>query len=142
MSHRRALAGAAFALAGILILTTQTSAQVKQGKTRPLTTKQLMAGLVKPQTTTLGESLKDPGPADAKGWEAAATHAALLNESGHAMMADGRCPDAAWENACKMLDEATRLVIAKVEARDVAGAREGLTMVTKSCAACHSVHKK
>jgi cytochrome c556 len=123
-------------------LATQTAAQVKVGKTRPLTTKHLMSGLVKPQWTLLGESLKDNGPADDKGWDAVATQAELLNESAHIMMADGRCPDAVWAGACKSLQDGTQALLAKVAGRDAAGAREALGQAGAACGACHKAHKK
>ena len=46
-------------IAGIVsVLSVGASAQVKKGKTRVLTTKQMMAGLVKPNCAGIGEGLK------------------------------------------------------------------------------------
>jgi cytochrome c556 len=137
----RMLAGAA-ALAGVIALASGTGAQVQKGKSRPLTTKQLMAALVKPEHTHLSEGLKDAGPADEKGWDTLAVKAALLNESAHIMMADGRCPDATWAGACKQLEDGSAAVLAKIEAKDAAGAREAMGVVTASCKSCHTAHKK
>lgn len=117
------------------------TAQIKKGKTRPLTTKQLMSGLVKPQCTDLGAGLKT-APADDKGWDDLATKAALLNECSHVLMADGRCPDGAWADAAKTLDEGTVAVLDKIAKKDAAGAQEAFKAVTNSCAACHKAHKK
>ncbi|MGV3723110.1 MAG: hypothetical protein ACO1SX_19595 [Actinomycetota bacterium] len=142
MNTRKILAGCAALLAVGILLASQTTAQVKKGKTRPLTTKQMMAGLVKPQWATLSETLKGAGPADDKAWEAAVTQAALLNESGHMMMEDGRCPDAVWAAACKAMQEGGQTLMAKLEAKDLAGAREAATMVGGSCGTCHKAHKK
>jgi len=132
------------AVTGVLAvgLVTQGAAQVKQGKTRPLTTRQLMNGLVKPHMTALGEAMKGSGPADDKGWEAAATQAALLNESSHIMMADGRCPDAVWAGACKSLQDGSAALLGKIAAKDAAGARDALGAVAMACGSCHKEHKK
>ena len=92
-----AVLGAALLVAG------QSSAQVKQGKTRPLTTHDLMAGLVAPHTGSLREAFKGDGPADDKGWATARIQAGLLNEASYTMMEDGRCPDQVWAGACKEL---------------------------------------
>ena len=142
MNTRKILAGCAALLAVGILLASQTTAQVKKGKTRPLTTKQMMAGLVKPQWATLSETLKGAGPADDKAWEAALTNAALLNESGHVLMADGRCPDGVWAGASKTLQDCSQALVAKLEAKDAAGAREAMSALTKSCGTCHAAHKK
>jgi cytochrome c556 len=134
------LLAAALAGTALLYAVAQTGAQVK-GKDRPLTAHQLMEGLVKPQCTALGDALKGSGPADDKAWKSAATHAALLNESAHIMMSDSRCPDAVWAEACKLLDESSKKVLTRIEARDLSGAQEGFAMVTKACGACHAKHK-
>jgi len=118
-----------------------TIAQVKKGKTRPLLTKQLMGGLVQPNCKGLGAGLKE-APADDKAWEALATKAALLNEAGHILMADGRCPDADWAGAAKTLQECSAVVLKKIDAKDAEGAQKAFQALTKSCAACHKAHKK
>lgn len=132
--------------AGVMIvalvgLSLATQAQVKKGKTRPLTTKQMMAGLVKPQCAGLGEALK-AAPSDDKAWEELATKAALLNESGYSLMDDGRCPDGVWASACKNLQTASAAVLGKIEAKDYAGAQAEFKGVTASCGECHKAHKK
>lgn len=141
MKHRLAQAAALLAVAGVLFIAGQSSAQVKKGKTRPALTKQLMSGLIQPNCAALGAALKGTGPADDKGWDAAATNAALLNESGHALMADGRCPDATWAGASKTLQDCSAVVLEKVQAKDAAAAREAFGALTKSCATCHQAHK-
>ena len=142
MNRRSRLVCMVLALAGGLGFVSATGAQVKQGKSRPMTTKQLMAGLVKPQCTALSESLRGDGPTDDKGWDAAATQASLVNESAYLMMDDGRCPDATWAEACKMMQDGSKLALAKIAVKDAAGAREGFAMVSKSCGTCHKAHKK
>lgn len=138
---RKVLALSLPALAVIAMLGVVVSGQIKKGKTRPLTTKQLMGGLVRPNCAALGADLKKD-PADDKAWAALATKAALLNEAGHILMADGRCPDADWANACKTLRDCSAVVLEKIEAKDAEGAQEAFGAMTKSCGACHSKHKK
>lgn len=116
-------------------------AQVKKGKTRAASTKQLMGGLVRPSCAGVGEGLKEP-PKDDEGWAALATKAALLNEAGYLLMDDGRCPDGTWAGAAKVLKESSAALLAKIEAKDAAGAKTELDNLTKSCAECHKAHKK
>ena len=138
---KRLLIAAVPMLAVTLILTLGVKAQVKQGKTRPLKTKQLMGGLVRPNCAGLGEALKEK-PADDKAWDALATKAALLNEASYVLMADGRCPDADWKGACDTLRECSGVILKKIEDKDHEGAGNAFKAMTKSCAACHSKHKK
>ncbi len=137
----RKLLGMVLVLGLISVLSVSSPAQVKKGKTRVLTTKQLMSGLVKPQCGSLGEALKT-APTDDKGWEELATKAALLNESSYTLMDDGRCPDGEWAKASTQLREGSAAVLAKIEAKDAAGALEAFKGVTASCATCHKAHKK
>lgn len=132
---------AGLAVVALVGLSLTIEAQVKKGKTRPLTTKQMMAGLVKPQCAGLGDALKAT-PADDKAWEELATRAALLNEASYSLMDDGRCPDGVWAGAAKKLREASEAVLAKIAAKDHPGAQEAFKGVTGSCGDCHKAHKK
>jgi cytochrome c556 len=142
MTVRLRAGAVAAALLTAVVAISQSSAQIKKGKTRPMTTKQLMAGLVGPDFHGIEAALKESGPADDKAWTNAATQAALLNEASYVMMADGRCPDATWAEACKTLQECSTVLLAKIEAKDVEGARGALSAMTKSCATCHGAFKK
>ena len=125
----------------VSLLSVGLSAQVKKGKTRVLTTKQMMSGLVKPNCSGISEGLKT-APSDQKGGDELVTKAALLNESSFTMMDDGRCPDGEWAAAATTLREGSAAVLAKIEAKDAAGALEAFKTVTGSCASCHKAHKK
>ena len=129
------------ALAAVGLLSLTAAAQVKQGKTRLLKTKQLMKGLVVTNCGAIGEALK-AGPADDKAWEDLATKAALLNEAGYILMDDGRCPDADWANAATSLRDGSAALLVKLEAQDTAGSQDALKTMTQACAACHKAHKK
>ncbi len=115
--------------------------QVKKGTTRPLQTKNLMKGVVAANCGALGKAL-EAGPADDDAWAAVCLHAELLNEAGHVLMADGRCPDGDWAGATKTLRECSGVVLEKAEAQDVDGAKEAFQAMTKACGACHKAHKK
>ncbi len=119
-----------------LVFSAPVSAQ-KKGKTRPLTTHDLMKGLVAAQCKALGANLKQESP----DWKAARLQAALLNEAGYILMADGRCPSGDWAGATKVLKECSAVVLDKVEAEDAAGAKSAFGAMTKACAACHKAHK-
>ena len=142
MNRSIAIRLALAATLGAVVLGTQVGAQVTKGKSRPLTTKQLMNGLLKPHCTAVGDALKGDGPADDKAWEALATHAALVTESGYTMMEDGRCPDAVWAGACKTIQDSGKTLLEKIEAKDLAGSREAFGTLTGSCKSCHVAHKK
>ena len=132
---------AGFVLTTVAVMSIVAPAQVKKGKTRLAQTKQLMSGLVQPQCAAVGKGTKE-APTDDKAWASLATSAALLNEAGHLLMDDGRCPDADWANAAKVLRESSAAVLAKVEAKDAAGAATEFKKLTESCGACHKAHKK
>lgn len=125
----------------VTFLTVGASGQIKKGKTRAITTKQLMVGLVKPQCGGLGESLKS-APTDDKMWGELAIKAALLNEISYNSTEYGRCPDKDWAVAVTGLRDGSEAVLAKIEAKDHSGAQEAFKAITASCAACHKVHKK
>jgi len=131
----------ALPLLAVAVFSFSAIAQVKKGKSRPLLTKQLMSGLVQPNCKGLGAGLKE-APADDKAWEVLATQAALLNEAGYILMADGRCPDGDWAGAAKTLQDCSAAVLTKIEAKDADGAQEAFQAMTKACAACHKAHKK
>lgn len=117
-------------------------AQIQKGKTRPLDTRNWMRAVNQPYCKALGDLLKEPGPADGKAWEMAAQHAQVLNEAGHVLMADGRCPDATWLNAAKDLREGSEAVLKAVEAKNAAEARTAFKTVLNACQGCHSAHRK
>ena len=124
-----------------LVFALDGTAQVKQGKSRPAKTKQLMKGLVGANCGALGESLK-AAPADDKAWEELAVKAAVLNEAGYLLMDDGRCPDGAWADAATTLRDCSAALIAKLEGKDLAGANDAFKAMTGACGACHKEHKK
>lgn len=130
-----AIFGTAFAVA-----LSEAEAQKTKGKTRPLTTTQLMAGLVKVHCTAVKDGLAKP-PAGDDDWKALATAAALLNESSYTLMDDGRCPDAVWKDASMQLRTASQTILEALEKKDAAAAQKGFDGVLASCKACHTAHK-
>ena len=128
-------------LAIVMTSVLMASAQVKQGKTRPAKTKQLMKGLVGANCGALAEALKTE-PANDKAWDDLAVKAAVLNEASYILMDDGRCPDGDWAKAASVLREGSASVLDKLGAKDLAGAKESFKSMTQACAACHKVHKK
>lgn len=129
------------AVCGVVLAAAQSVAQVKKGKTRPASTKALMNAWIGPTRAALDSELKVE-PADDKAWAAIAAKAEVLNESGHSLMEDGRCPDAIWAAACKTLQDATSAMAVKAQAKDLAGTREAYGVFMTSCKSCHTAHKK
>lgn len=115
--------------------------QIKQGKTRAASTKQLMKGIVGGPCGALKGAL-EANPADDAAWANVALQAAILNESSYVLMDDGRCPDGDWKGACDLLRAGSDAVLKAAEKKDLAAAKAGFGDVGKSCGACHSKHKK
>ncbi len=116
-------------------------AQVAKGKTRPMETKILMKAVNGPQCTNLAKALK-AGPADDKAWADIVMNAQMLNEAGHILMADGRCPDKAWADASAKLREGSEAVLKAAETKNTQAAMDALNnSVLASCKGCHSVHR-
>lgn len=132
----------AAAVCSTFLMLEPVTAQVKKGKTRLAKTKYLMAGIVKPNCGGLGGLLKDDGPADDKAWDTAACHASCLNEMSHSLMADGRCPDKTWKEACDTLRECSSVVLKAAEDKNTEKAAAAFKQLTTACAACHKAHKK
>lgn len=128
-------------LTAVVGIATQSSAQVKKGKTRPASTKALMNAWIGPVRSQLDAELKTE-PADDKAWASIAAKAEVLNESGHSLMEDGRCPDAVWAAACKTMQTSTTTLVEKANAKDLAGARAAFADFMTSCKSCHTAHKK
>ncbi|MCC6883880.1 MAG: cytochrome c [Verrucomicrobiales bacterium] len=141
LSLSNRLLGATIAIA-LLLGTGVIQAQVKQGKSRPAKTAQLMKGIVKPNCGD-AKKLTDAGPASAEEWADLGVKAALLNEASYSLMEDGRCPDGTWaEAAGKLLRDGSAGVLKAVEAKDAAAAKAAMGGVLKSCKTCHDAHKK
>ncbi len=118
------------------------TAQIKKGKTRTAETKYLMRGIVKAHCGGLGGLLKGDGPKTDEQWDTAACHASCLNELSHSLMADGRCPDKTWKEACDTLRGCSEVVLKAVKDKDAKKASSAFSALTKSCGACHKAHKK
>lgn len=114
--------------------------QIKQGKERPLKTEHLMEAVVSPQCGALKKGL-EAGPSDNKAWKEVTINAELLNECGHILMADGRCPDKVWADACATLRDSSEAVLGKINSKDSAGALEAFGKLTQACASCHKAHR-
>jgi len=127
---------------GLLLAAGTVEAQKTKGKSRPSTTKYLMAGISQPHCKALGDELKKSGPSDDKTWDKAACHAAVLNELSYLLMDDGRCPDAAWAGAVKSLREGSAAALRAAKEKDLTAAKAAFKEVTQGCAACHKAHKE
>lgn len=125
---------------GVLAVSHQGEAQVTKGKTRPAETKFLMRGGVQPHCKGCAD-LVNKGPADDKAWETLLCHASVLNELGHALMQDGRCPDKTWAEAAKTLQECSSKLVEAARAKNGDDAKTAFKGLTGACAACHKAHK-
>ena len=132
----------AMALVATAYLGVPSSAQVKKGKERVLQTKNWMSGVNLPHCSALGEMLK-AGISEEKAWSEAVQHAEVLNESGHVLMTDSRCPDKVWADAATQLRDGSAAMIAALGAKNSTDAKSAFEgQVLKACSNCHAVHKK
>ncbi|MCC7418890.1 MAG: hypothetical protein IT428_01285 [Planctomycetaceae bacterium] len=116
----------------------EARAQKTKGKTRPLTTKQMMKGWTGPANTELKKALE----AESVDWDAVKLQAALLNEQGYVLMDDGRCPDEIWAKSSKALQTTAAVLLEKAEAKDLEGSKAAhANLIAQTCRVCHPVHK-
>lgn len=129
---------AASLLVGGFAISQQAEAQKTKGKTRAASTKHLMKGLVASNCGALKKDLD----AETLDWNEITLHAAMLNEAGHLLMDDGRCPDGEWAKAAKALQAQSAAVLAAAEKDDAATAKAAFGELTaQSCKVCHAAHK-
>lgn len=130
---------AAVAGAGLLMGTATAEKGEKKAKKHAATVEQLMEGVVVTHYKALGKELK----ADKPNWKHIRLHAAMLNESGHNLMDDGRCISKEWAASSKILQDCSKVIIAKAKAEDLEGTVGAFKVLSsKGCAVCHKKHKK
>lgn len=125
----------ALAAAGLLLQPAEAQKK-KKTKVRVADAHYLMEGIVASNCGALKKALA------AEDWKKIAFHNAMLNEGGHVLMADGRCPDAEWAKGAKTLQECSKVLAGKVKDKDLEGARSAFKALTKGCGTCHKKHKK
>ncbi len=141
MKSKTLLRFAAMTTVALSVGVGMVAAQVKKGKTRPLTTAQLMGGIVKPHTEALKKGLEATTITD-DGWKSLMLSAALLNEATFTLMDDGRCPDTVWADAAtKPMRTGSADLLKALEAKSQPQAKAALGAMTKSCKSCHEKHK-
>jgi hypothetical protein len=129
---------AAAMLLGVFAIADRVEAQKTKGKTRAASTKHLMKGLIGANCGALKKDLD----AEKLDWNEITLHAAMLNEAGHLLMDDGRCPDGEWAKAAKALQAQSAAVLAAAEKDDAASAKAAFAELTaQSCKVCHAAHK-
>ena len=115
------------------------SAADKKEKQRAANSHQLMEGFVGPNCSALGKALK----AEKTDWKEVALRAAMLNEGGHCLMDDGRCPDAEWAKGAKTVQKSSAVIIDLAAKKDLSGAQDAFKVLTaQGCKTCHAKHKK
>lgn len=127
---------------GILAVTVSTQAGADDKPERVAEVKHIMEGIHKVHCGPAVELTKGDGPTDDKGWAELEMHAALMNESGHLLMENNRCPGAEWAKACATLQAGAAGVVEAAKAKDLAAAATAAQKMTVSCKMCHKVYKK
>lgn len=128
----------ALAVAGIGLLAGTSFAQKTKGKTREVTTKQLMKGFVSVNCGDLDKALKEKEI----NWDDVTLKAALLNEAGFVLMDDGRCPDKDWAAGAKAVRESTKKLLESAAKKDLENVQASFkTLTSEGCATCHKAHR-
>lgn len=127
----------AVAIAGGLSYQSAQAAKAEEKK-RAASVHYLMEGLVAPNNGALKKALN----ADEPNWKKVSLYAAMLNEAGHCLMDDGRCPDGEWKKGAEILQQQTVEILAKAKEKDLEGAKKALAGLGKGCGTCHKAHKK
>ena len=141
LSRSSSLLTVAVVCAVVSGLVVAATAQVKQGKTRPLTTSQMMKAMVKPNCEAVKKGL-EAAPVNDDAWADLALKLAVLNESSYTLMDDGRCPDSVWTDAVnKFLRPGSAAALKAIEAKDFEATKTAFGTVMQSCKACHEKHK-
>ena len=138
---RWALVTGCAALAALLFASVSLNAASGDKPRRVAKAGDIMAGIHKVHCGALKKAL-DAGPESDKDWKTVGVHAAMMNEAGHILMQDGRCPDAVWAKACATLRDGSDKVSAAIESKNLAEAKAGFGAMVASCKACHSKHRK
>ena len=127
---------------GVLAITVTTQAGADAKPARVAEVKHIMAGIHKVHCGPAVELTRGDGPKDDKGWAELETHAALMNESGHVLMQNNRCPGAEWAQACATLQAGAAAVVKAAKAKDLAAAAAAAKEMTSACKMCHKVYKE
>lgn len=137
---RWALVTGCAALAALLVASVSLNAQSSDKPRRVASAGDIMVGIHKVHCGALKKAL-DAGPKSDKDWETAGVHAAMMNEAGHVLMQDGRCPDKVWADACATLRNGSDQAAAAFKRKNLDDAKAGFKAMIGSCKACHSKHR-
>ncbi|MBK9168298.1 MAG: hypothetical protein IPM24_12630 [Bryobacterales bacterium] len=105
--------------------------------------KQLMAGSLKPAMDGLATMLKAGGPKDEKEWAMAESQAAALAETAQLLLLANRPLDQdVWLTSSRKLQDAGVVSMKAAGSKDLAAWKTSLSSMGAACKSCHSVHKK
>lgn len=105
--------------------------------------KQLMATIEGPLNSAIGGMSKAGGPKDDKEWAQAQNNAALLAEGAQLLLLGSRPKDQdVWVKTSNALTESASAAMKAAEAKDLEAWKTAVSGIGKSCAGCHTVHRK
>ena len=96
----------------------------------------LMSGVVFQHHRQLMAALAEDAPS-ATTWHAAATHAAVLAESGEILLRHIGNDQGPWQVAASTLQRGSLATLAGIEHHDLAEARTGFEGLNTACSTCH-----
>ena len=130
----------AVALSLMVVMPTDVSSQ-EDPDARVVEIKDIMAGIHKPAMDNVASIFKKAPETDEE-WAKVALSARLINESGHLLMQNNRCPDAVWAKACSNLRAFTATYAKAAMKHDLAGAKAACAQIGASCKSCHDQHRE
>ena len=128
-----------FSIAVVLPDTARSEDQKKEPRIARVS--DIMSGIHKPAMKAV-RSVSEKTPETDKDWEKVRLGAALLNESGHLLMQNKRCPDGVWAGSCADLRASTADLALAVEAKNLESARTAIDKIATSCKSCHAKHRE
>jgi hypothetical protein len=130
---------AGMTLAVAVLTAVSVRADTRRLQTAPKTVLDVMIVMTVPASNAIFE-VTDP-PATPAAWQALASHAATIIESGALLLAPSRAPDQGeWVNQVRLhVDSATRVAKA-VETRNVEALLAASDSLAESCVTCHKVY--
>lgn len=136
-----AAASAALLAAALVVAVPRTANSQDEKKERVAEIADFMAGIHKPSMENVASIFQTPPKTD-KEWAKVRRSAALLNESGHLLMQNDRCPDAVWAKACADLRAFTATYVEAATKKDLDGAKAACAKIAASCKSCHDQHRE
>lgn len=130
------------AVALVMTFAAQKATSQKAEDERAAEVKHLMKAISESNMKRLVGAVKGEEPDSDEKWERIEASAAILNELGHLLMQNGRCPDATWAEATVKLRAGSAAAVKAAKAKDFAALRLTIPAIGGGCKQCHDAHRE